>query len=161
MAGQDGDGGGKEGASQVRGQCSASIFDHGPQAPKKFLKELDKLRRRFLWAGDGQLTGGKCKVAWTTVCSPTANGGLGIKDLDLCSRALRLRWLWFAWDGRDRAWKGLPLPIDRVDSQLFNAATTIILGNGRKASFWNSRWLHGEVPAHLFPVLYKHSRRKN
>lgn len=31
--------------------------------PKKFLKELDKLRRRFLWAADGQLTGGKCKVA--------------------------------------------------------------------------------------------------
>jgi hypothetical protein len=40
------------------------------KAPKNFPKELDKLRRRFLWAGDTQLTGGKCKVAWTKVCTP-------------------------------------------------------------------------------------------
>jgi hypothetical protein len=58
--------------------------------PKKFFKEFDKLRRRFLWAGDGQLGGGKFKVAWTKVCTPTPNGGLGIKDLECFSRALRL-----------------------------------------------------------------------
>jgi hypothetical protein len=61
------------------------------KAPKNFLKELDKLRRRFLWAGDTQLTGGKCKVAWTKVCTPTVNGGLAIIDLEKFSRALRLR----------------------------------------------------------------------
>jgi hypothetical protein len=33
---------------------------------KELLEDLDnKLRRRFLWAGDKQLTGGKCKVNWT------------------------------------------------------------------------------------------------
>lgn len=68
---------------------------------KKFIKEIDKLRRRFLWAGDGELTCGKCKVAWPTVYLPTKNGGLGIKDLDLFSRALRLRWMWYAWDTRE------------------------------------------------------------
>jgi hypothetical protein len=67
--------------------------------PKKFFKEFDKLRRRFLWAGDGQLTGGKCKVAWLRVCSPTENGGLSIKDLELFSRSLRLRWLRLAMEG--------------------------------------------------------------
>jgi len=55
------------------------------KSPKKFLKEFDKLRRHFLWAGDGQLTGGKCKVAWTKVCTPTPNG---FKDLECFSRAL-------------------------------------------------------------------------
>jgi hypothetical protein len=75
--------------------------------PKKFFKELDKLRRRFLWAGDGQLTGGKCKVAWPRVCSPTENDGLGITDLELFSRSLHLCWLWYAWDDRDRPWKEL------------------------------------------------------
>ena len=59
--------------------------------PKKFIKELDKLRHRFLWAGDRQLTGGKCKVARTKVCTPTVNGGLGIKDLEAFGRSLRLR----------------------------------------------------------------------
>jgi len=33
------------------------------KAPKQFLKEIDKVRKKFLWAGDGELTGGKCKVA--------------------------------------------------------------------------------------------------
>jgi hypothetical protein len=31
--------------------------------PKKFYKDLEKLRR-FLWAGDKQIHGGKCKVNW-------------------------------------------------------------------------------------------------
>ena len=68
------------------------------KAPNKFLKEIYKLRKRFLWAGDGELTGGKCKVAWPRVCMPQPNGGLGIKDLECFSRSLRLRWLWFQWD---------------------------------------------------------------
>lgn len=107
------------------------------------------------------MTRGKCKVAWTRVCTPTANGGLGIKNLELFSRSLRLRWLWFAWDNRDRPWRGLPLPADNEDIQLFNAATKVELGNGCKASFWQFRWLQGEVPANLFLVLYKQRRRKN
>jgi hypothetical protein len=103
--------------------------------PKKFIKEIDKLRQRFLWAGDGQLTGGKCKVAWTKVCTPTDKGGLGIKDLEAFSRSLRLRWLWYAWDDRDRPWKGLQLESDNGDRRFFNAATTVLIGNGCKASF--------------------------
>jgi len=72
------------------------------KVPKNFLKELDTLRRRFLWAGDKELTGGKCKVAWNKVCTPTGNGGLGIIELERFSRALWLRWLWFSWDDTDR-----------------------------------------------------------
>jgi hypothetical protein len=128
---------------------------------KKFIKEIDNLRRRFLWAGDGELTGGKCKVAWPIVCLPTENGGLGIKDLDLFSRVLRLRWMWYAWDARERPWKDLQLLVDSDDLKLFNVATRVHVGNGRKAAFWTSAWLHGEVPAALFPALYKHTKRKN
>lgn len=29
--------------------------------PKNFLKEIDKVLRSFLWAGDGQLTGGNAR----------------------------------------------------------------------------------------------------
>lgn len=76
------------------------------KAPKQFIKELDKLRRRFLWAGDTELTGGKCRVAWVKVCTPTTNGGLGIMEMEKFSRALRLRWLWYSWEDRDRPGKG-------------------------------------------------------
>lgn len=50
------------------------------RVPNKFFKEIDKSRRRFLWAQEDELTGGKCKVAWTKVCSPIEAGGLGIMD---------------------------------------------------------------------------------
>lgn len=129
--------------------------------PKNFLKELDKLRRRFLWAGDKELTGGKCKVAWTNVCKPIVYGGLGIVELERFGRALRLRWLWYAWDSRSRPWEGLDLPVDKDDIALFNAATVVAVGNGQRASFWSSRWLHGHAPATLYPNLFKHSKRKN
>jgi hypothetical protein len=35
------------------------------------------------------------------------------------------------------------------------------VGDGRKAKFWTSAWLQGQVAASLFPTLYKHSRRNN
>ena len=38
--------------------------------PKKFIKEIDKSRRRFLWAGDEEITSGKCKVGWASVTKP-------------------------------------------------------------------------------------------
>lgn len=103
--------------------------------PKNLIQELDKLRRIFLWAGDKELTGGKCKVAWIRVCKPTIYGGLSIIELDKFSRALRLRWLWYSWDANDRPWRGMPLPIDKDDMALFNAATRVVLGDGNTASF--------------------------
>jgi len=44
------------------------------KAPKQFIKELDKIRRKFLWAGDKEMSRGKCKVAWEKTCMPIMNG---------------------------------------------------------------------------------------
>lgn len=60
------------------------------RAPRKFLKEIDKARRRFLWAHDDDASGGKCKVAWKDVTEPESHGGLGIHELSRFARALRL-----------------------------------------------------------------------
>lgn len=46
------------------------------RAPKKLFKDVDIVRRRFLWAKDEELAGGRCKVKWSKVCSPTDCGGL-------------------------------------------------------------------------------------
>jgi hypothetical protein len=53
------------------------------------------------------------------------------------------------------------LPIDKEDMALFNATTTVVIGDGNTASFWNSRWMEGQAPATLYPALFSHSRRKN
>ena len=92
---------------------------------------------------------------------PKKFGGLGILDLDLFSRALRLRWLWYQWTEPDRPWVGSEPPVDAVDKQLFRISTVVTLGNGETASFWQSSWLNGEAPMDLFPDLFKWAWRKN
>lgn len=45
------------------------------KVPKKLLKEIDKARRKFLWAQDDEIFGRKCKVGWGKVCSSVESGG--------------------------------------------------------------------------------------
>ncbi|XP_066392033.1 uncharacterized protein [Miscanthus floridulus] len=55
----------------------------------------------------------------------------------------------------------MELPADSIDIALFNAATSVTVHNGRKASFWlSSCWVNGRSPAQIYPCLFKHSRRK-
>jgi hypothetical protein len=82
-------------------------------------------------------------------------------NLDLFSRALRLRWLWFQWTEPDRPWVGTEPPVSTIDKQLFRVSTTVILGNGEKASFWQSSWLNGHAPMDLYPALFLLAWRKN
>ncbi|WVZ69638.1 hypothetical protein U9M48_018397 [Paspalum notatum var. saurae] len=131
------------------------------KSPKVFIKDFDKIRRRFLWAGNQQLHGGKCKVSWVRLQWLINRGGLGIINLELFSRALRLRWLWFEWKCPEKPWVGMELPIDDTDRALFAAATRVTVNNGQRAKFWHSSWINGASPALLFPELFKHSKRKN
>jgi len=55
----------------------------------------------------------------------------------------------------------MKLPVDETDLALFTAATRVTVHDGRKASFWFSSWIDGRSPASLFPLLCRHSRRKN
>jgi hypothetical protein len=116
------------------------------RVPKQLIEDIDKLRHRFFWAGDSEISGGKCKVAWTAVTKPVEFGGLGVIELQRFSRALRLRWLWFQWTNPERPWNGTKVPVDSTNLALFNAATTISIGDGRKTSFWHNNWLNGETP---------------
>jgi hypothetical protein len=56
---------------------------------------------------------------------------------------------------------GTETPNDATDRDLFNAATRVTIGNGAKASFWSSSWLHGAPPKDLAPRVFKASKRKN
>lgn len=60
---------------------------------KEVLEEVNKIRKRFLWARDKSILGGKCKVNWTKTTLPKENGSLGVLDLERFARALSLRWL--------------------------------------------------------------------
>ena len=127
----------------------------------RVLKEIDKICRRFLWAQEEKLSGGKCKVNWQTVCPPIEFGGLGVIGSAKFARALRLRWLWLSWDEFDRPWAGFPLPCDDHDRQLFAVATTVCIGNGERALFWESTWLGLMPPKVIAPSLFARCRCKN
>lgn len=128
---------------------------------KESMETLDKQRKSFLWAGSEKLTGGKCKVNWKRTCSPTVYGGLGILNLENFARALRIRWLWQEWKAPERTWIGRDNPCDNTEKTLFAAATTITVGDGETASFWNSAWMQGRRPRDVMPLVYAISKRKN
>jgi hypothetical protein len=54
------------------------------------IKALVRIFRAFLWSGSKSTHNGKCLVAWDQVQRPLSLGGLGVKDLKLMGRALRL-----------------------------------------------------------------------
>lgn len=131
------------------------------RAPKKFCKEVDKAKRRFLLAQDKEVTGGKCKVGWQAVTAPERAGGLGIHDLPKFARALPLRWLWLAWTEPTRPWVGTSTPCDATDRALFAACTAVTIGDGTTASFWSSSWLGGRQVCLAYPTVFAQSIRKN
>ncbi|WVZ94829.1 LOW QUALITY PROTEIN: hypothetical protein U9M48_040673 [Paspalum notatum var. saurae] len=124
-------------------------------------KQIDKIRRSFLWKGEDNANGGHCLVNWPTVSRPKDLGGLGVLDLDKFGRALRLRWLWQEWTDDSKPWRGLQVPCSNSDRLLFQASTSVIVGNGAKTKFWQHSWLDGEAPCNLAPHLFALIKRKN
>ena len=115
---------------------------------------IDKLRRAFIWAGSENVTGGKCKVAWLTVCRPKELGGLGITDLRKAGLALRVRWVW-----KDTTSGRAPATCERAVIALFQAATVHHLGNGASTFFWTDRWLNGRSLELEAPTAFRAVRR--
>jgi hypothetical protein len=88
--------------------------------------------------------GGMCLVKWDIVCRPKELGDLDIHDLFRFGRALRQRWCWYHWTDNDRPWKGMTISCDDDDNALFQASTVIKVDDGRKAIFWQDRWIDGK-----------------
>lgn len=129
---------------------------------KWLIRRIDQLGRSFLWRGEtpDKVYRGHSLVNWKTSCRPKNKGGLGILELERFSRALRMRWLWFKWKHKDRAWNALELPCDNRDRDLFAASTVVTIGDGKTAEFWTSSWANGNTLKNMAPTLYLKSKRK-
>lgn len=124
-----------------RNACKDSAFQLTVIPPNCFPgakmahKKIDSIRRSFLSRGEAleKVSGGHSLINWPTTCLPKIKGGLGILDLERFTRALRLRWLWFRWKQKHRAWNNLDVPCDKTDRELFYASSIVTIGDGRAA----------------------------
>ncbi|KAG7547784.1 Ribonuclease H domain [Arabidopsis suecica] len=136
--------------------------------PKSSLDRLDRISRDFLWGSTNE----KRKqhlVAWTRVCTPKSDGGLGIraaKDMNkalvskvgwrllkdatgLWARVLRSKYKvgdihdhkWFMAKGNCSAtWRSVSSGLREVVAPGVNW----VIGDGRTIRFWTDKWLHNK-----------------
>ncbi|KAK1646616.1 hypothetical protein QYE76_064421 [Lolium multiflorum] len=118
---------------------------------KKTLKWVNKILRRFLWAGRAEANGGHCHVNWSRVCRPQCLGGVGIPDLARTAIILRVRWIWRMRTDPLRPWRGLDMQFSKAELDILAASTSMVLGNGESALFWEDRWLDGKSVKEMAP----------
>jgi hypothetical protein len=122
--------------------------------PPWVFKAIDKIRRAFLWKGTEVVAGGKCLVNWQTVCHPKPLGGLGIMDLEKMSTAFQTRWAWNLRADARKSWNDLAGPMDEKIRHIFNAAASVILGNGERIFFWTDKWINGRTIEDIAPEVF-------
>ncbi|ANM65692.1 RNA-directed DNA polymerase (reverse transcriptase)-related family protein [Arabidopsis thaliana] len=61
--------------------------------PSACIKEIDSICSSFLWSGP-ELNTKKAKVAWSDVCTPKDEGGLGIRSLKEANKVSLLKLIW-------------------------------------------------------------------
>ncbi|KAF3676763.1 hypothetical protein FXO37_05164 [Capsicum annuum] len=136
----------------VLGFSSAVIADEDIREDFKYkiiLKQLDRIRRNFLWEGNKDHK--FHLVKWIKVVMPKQMGGLGIKDLALHNKCLLMKWIW-------RYTQGDQAPRKEVIKQ--NKESKII-GNGIHIRFWKDRWPDNILLMEEFPRLFQIARAPN
>jgi hypothetical protein len=63
----------------------------------------------------------------------------------------KLRWLWYSWTDSNRARIGLHLQFSSDERDLFFTSTSMKVGYGSKALFWEDPWINGRAVCELTP----------
>ncbi|KAG5577611.1 hypothetical protein H5410_057745 [Solanum commersonii] len=151
--------------------------------PGNVLEKLDSIRRNFLWQGNGEGEKKYHLVKWEVVTNSKKEGGMGIKNLKVQNQSLLLKWLWRFVSGEQGLWKdaivsrytmeglwitkqarspygvGLWRTIRNQWPKLWGNSR-IVIGNGRRTSFWNDVWVGQHPLIQLYPVIYNLNQQK-
>nr|GEZ57221.1 RNA-directed DNA polymerase, eukaryota, reverse transcriptase zinc-binding domain protein [Tanacetum cinerariifolium] len=77
----------------------ASVF----LLPTFVIKDIKRLLKAFLW-NQSDTTNGRAKVAWSTICKPKDQGGLGLRNLKIWNQALLAKHIWNIAIKKDSLW---------------------------------------------------------
>ncbi|KAL6510920.1 hypothetical protein OROGR_022044 [Orobanche gracilis] len=153
------------------------------KAPKAVIESMEKIMRRFLWAG--------CSVenkinwiAWNIITTPKKEGGLGVSKLEDVNDALLLKWAWrfktggnglwkkvvIGCHGLSRNWSLLPCTasasgcwkqIVKIGEKKIWPGKTLgsyfeaLVGDGSLISFWMDSWLREDPLRIVYPHLFR------
>ncbi|XP_010495255.1 PREDICTED: uncharacterized protein LOC104772322 [Camelina sativa] len=95
-----------------------SVADYLPLLPKACVREIDKLCSAFLWDVPS-LNPKKAKTAWSDVCLPKNEGGLGLRSIEEANKVCILKLIWRLHSAKGSLW------VNRVQRHLI-----------RNGSFW-------------------------
>ncbi|CAN6228096.1 unnamed protein product [Urochloa humidicola] len=146
------------------------------EMPVGAIKLFDRRRRSFLWTGESTASGANCLVAWDKVRQDKEHGGLGVKDLGIQNTCLLLKLIhrlhsvasssWSAWVQEhvnlatmEGTLEGAHWDSMRTLLPLYQAITTVHLGDGRNTSFWMDVWDGDDSLSNRFPSLLSHCKK--
>ncbi|GJN07696.1 hypothetical protein PR202_ga25548 [Eleusine coracana subsp. coracana] len=135
---------------------------------------MDAIRRSFFWSGERKTTGASCLVSWDKVTRPREHGGLGVRDLKVQNDCLLLKLIHRLHTATDSSWATWVREHADISSMegdiagthwaklqpllpLYQAITTVKIGNGTTTSFWHDAWLDIGRLADAFPALASHA----
>ena len=147
--------------------------------PAKVVKEIDKIRKRFLWNSFSSHSRGYHLVKWQNVCQHKHQDGLGIINISNFNISLKCKLLWKLLSSRDNLkfcrllkciyvanrnigailatasrhaspiWKELKSYFNIVN--IFNSYA---VNNGNSILFWESRWNDHVSLKFVYPELF-------
>lgn len=116
----------------------------------------------LLWSGDIAKKHG-VKVAWSTICQPKEEGGLGLRDFSLWNKTLNLKLIWLLFSKSDSLWVAWMRKHNLKDHSFWSAPATVnsswiwksltsmrhlalkflrcSVRDGDTAKFWFDHWL--------------------
>nr|XP_034930821.1 uncharacterized protein LOC118061489 [Populus alba] len=158
--------------------------------PATVATTIERKFRSFLWSGKEE-SRKLCNVSWSTVSLPKRIGGLGIGSLRDKNTALLYKWQWRLGSEESSLWKELIKFIHNTNSSSFLPQTPlsgtgstwtcminhcikdnrlqeimshqsmVLIGNGKRTTFWHDIWVANHCLANRFPTLYRLSNDKD
>ncbi|KAJ0561825.1 putative RNA-directed DNA polymerase [Helianthus annuus] len=159
------------------------------KAPMKVIKQLERLRKDFLWGSDPEHEK-MSWVAWQRIMAPIELGGVGIWSLKEANTALLAKWWWrFKVDGpclwrnviwnlhsSSRNWCDIPVRLSApgiwkqvagISKDLLDVGVDLpglirgIPGDGLNILFWKDHWVMDKPLQFFCPNLFRLEKLKN
>ncbi|KAL0884326.1 hypothetical protein Bca101_008307 [Brassica carinata] len=129
--------------------------------PKGCIAAIESLCARFLWSGNIEKKG-IAKVAWSTVCLPKQEGGLGVRSIHVWNQVLGLKFVWLLLSHAPSLWTDWHKDTHLANNSFWTIQPTqndswawkrllklrplalqfskYVVGNGATTRFWFDPW---------------------